>query len=82
MNSRFLRNGLVTLVLVVGTAALLYMFIFQPSTSQAIAYSGSGNTFEHPDVIVPQNHAVSVDRGRLTLELPAMSIATVTARLS
>ena len=30
LNSRFLRNGLVTLVLVVGTAALLYMFIFQP----------------------------------------------------
>ena len=28
MNSRFLRNGIVTLVLVVGTAALLYMFIF------------------------------------------------------
>jgi cell division protease FtsH len=46
LNSRFLRNGLVTLVLVVGTAALLYMFIFQPTTSSAIAYSGAGNTFE------------------------------------
>ncbi len=44
LNSRFLRNGLVTLVLVVGTAALLYMFIFQPSTSTAIAYSGVGTT--------------------------------------
>jgi len=40
LNSRFLRNGLVTLVLVVGTAALLYMFIFQPSTTQDIPYSG------------------------------------------
>jgi cell division protease FtsH len=47
LNSRFLRNGLVTLVLVVGTAALLYMFIFQSSPSTTIAYSGgTGNTFE------------------------------------
>jgi cell division protease FtsH len=41
LNSRFLRNGLVTLVLVVGTAALLYMFIFQGSPTQDIAYSGT-----------------------------------------
>ncbi len=40
MNNRFLRNGLLTLVLVVGTAALLYMFLFQATPSQDIPYSG------------------------------------------
>ena len=40
MNSRFLRNGLLTLVLVVGTAALLYMFLFQKPPTTEIAYSG------------------------------------------
>ena len=47
MNSRFLRNGIVTLVLVVGTAALLYMFIFPSDTSQPIPYSGSGSFLEY-----------------------------------
>jgi cell division protease FtsH len=42
LNSRFLRNGIVTLVLVVGTAALLYMFIFPDTKSDAIPYSGTG----------------------------------------
>jgi iron complex outermembrane receptor protein len=42
LNSRFLRNGIVTLVLVVGTAALLYMFIFPDKNSDSIPYSGSG----------------------------------------
>ena len=46
MNSRFLRNGIVTLVLVVGTAALLYMFIFPDNKSDAIPYSGSGSFLE------------------------------------
>jgi cell division protease FtsH len=40
LNSRFLRNGIVTLVLVVGTAALLYMFIFPDKNDQPIPYSG------------------------------------------
>ncbi len=44
MNSRFLRNGLLTMVLVVGTAALLYMFLFQPTQSQDIPYSGVAAT--------------------------------------
>jgi len=43
LNSRFLRNGIVTLVLVVGTAALLYMFIFSPDTKEPIPYSGDGS---------------------------------------
>jgi alpha-N-arabinofuranosidase len=39
------------------------------------------NTFEQPDVIVPKEHTVSMDRGRLALEIPAMSIVTATVRL-
>ncbi|MEO7118558.1 MAG: ATP-dependent zinc metalloprotease FtsH [Candidatus Limnocylindrales bacterium] len=45
MNSRFLRNGLVTLVLVIGTAALLYTFIFQGGESTSIPYSGTADSF-------------------------------------
>ena len=43
MNNRFLRNGIVTLILVVGTAALLYMFIFPTDTKEPIPYSGTGS---------------------------------------
>ncbi|CAN5641423.1 ATP-dependent zinc metalloprotease FtsH [soil metagenome] len=46
MNSRFLRNGIVTLVLVVGTAALLYTFIFRTDERPPIAYSGDGSFLE------------------------------------
>ncbi len=45
MNNRFLRNGLVTLVLVVGTAALLYTFLFQGNTQPPIPYSGTAGSF-------------------------------------
>jgi cell division protease FtsH len=41
LNSRFLRNGLVTLVLVVGTAALLYTFLFTGNSTTQIDYSGT-----------------------------------------
>jgi cell division protease FtsH len=45
LNSRFLRNGIVMLVLVVGTAALLYS-VFVPSQSQKpIDYAGSSDSF-------------------------------------
>jgi cell division protease FtsH len=40
-----MRNGLVTLVLIVGTAALLYLFLFNEEPSQAIPYSGSDDAF-------------------------------------
>jgi alpha-N-arabinofuranosidase len=40
------------------------------------------NTFERPDVIVPRDHSASIDRGRLTVDLPAMSIVTANVRLS
>ena len=45
MNSRFARNGLVTLVLVVGTAALLYLFLFNEEPPEPIPYSGSSDSF-------------------------------------
>ena len=45
LNSRFMRNGLVTLVLIVGTAALLYLFLFNEEPSQTIPYSGSEDAF-------------------------------------
>jgi cell division protease FtsH len=39
LNSKFLRNGIVMLVLVVGTMALLYTFLMAPPNDQAVAYS-------------------------------------------
>ena len=46
LNSRFLRNGIVTLVLVVGTAALLYMFIFPEGKSDAIREQTGSSDFD------------------------------------
>jgi len=43
LNSRTLRNGIVTMVLVVGTAALLYMFLFQSPAVTKIPYNGDGS---------------------------------------
>ena len=40
------------------------------------------NTFEQPNVIVPREHAASIAGGRLTMDLPAMSIVTATIRLA
>ncbi len=40
-----MRNGLVTLVLVVGTAALLYLFLFNDEPQEPIPYSGSNDSF-------------------------------------
>jgi cell division protease FtsH len=45
LNSRFLRNGIVTLVLIVGTFALLYMFLFPSNQVQQIPYSGTQDSF-------------------------------------
>jgi cell division protease FtsH len=45
LNNRFLRNGIVTLILVVGTAALLYMFIFPNDGKEPLAYSGPKDSF-------------------------------------
>jgi cell division protease FtsH len=46
LNSRFLRNGIVTLVLIVGTAALLYMFLFSDQQVEPVPYDGQGSFLE------------------------------------
>jgi cell division protease FtsH len=46
LNNRFMRNGLVTLVLVVGTAALLYLILFNQNPVEQIDYSGQGSNGE------------------------------------
>ena len=45
MNTRFLRSGIFTLVLVVGIAAVLYMFLFDQPKPATIAYSGGAESF-------------------------------------
>jgi cell division protease FtsH len=65
LNSRFLRNGIVTLVLVVGTAALLYMFIFPNDTSTPIPYSGDGSFLQ----LVQQGQVAQVTQRGQSLEI-------------
>ncbi len=45
MNTRFLRSGIFTLVLVVGIAAVLYMFLFDETKPETIPYSGGAESF-------------------------------------
>ncbi len=40
------------------------------------------NTFDKPDTIVPKDHPVEAARDRLRLDLPPLSVATVTLRLA
>jgi cell division protease FtsH len=65
LNSRFLRNGIVTLVLVVGTAALLYMFIFPDNKPNTIPYSGSGSFLQ----LVSQGKVAKVTQQGQTLDI-------------
>ena len=65
MNSRFLRNGIVTLVLIVGTAALLYMFIFQGEPAKPIPYAGAGSFLE----LVAQGKVAEVTQREINLEV-------------
>jgi cell division protease FtsH len=65
LNSRFLRNGIVTLVLVVGTAALLYMFIFPDTKANTVPYSGTGSFLE----LVSQGKVSKVTQQGQSLEI-------------
>ncbi|MEP7158374.1 MAG: hypothetical protein ABI797_03030, partial [Chloroflexota bacterium] len=65
MNNRFLRNGIVTLVLVVGTAALLFMFIFPTTGREPIPYSGTGSFLE----LVAKGEVTKVTQSGQTLEI-------------
>jgi len=74
LNSRFLRNGIVTLVLVVGTAALLYMFIFPSSTKEPIPYSGDNSVLQ----LVSQGKVAKITQSgqQLDIELKATDPST------
>jgi cell division protease FtsH len=69
LNSRFLRNGIVTLVLVVGTAALLYMFLFPGSSTDTIPYSGSSGPVESFQQRVAQGEVTQVVQKGARLEI-------------
>jgi len=45
LNTRFLRSGIFSLILVVGIAALLYTFLFPKTETTLIPYSGGENSF-------------------------------------
>ena len=79
MNSRFLRNGIVTLVLVVGTAALLYMFIFPSSTKEPIPYSGDNSVLQ----LVSQGKVAKITQSgqQLDIELKAIDPTTTKAEV-
>jgi len=76
LNSRFLRNGIVTLVLVVGTAALLYMFIFPSNEKEPIPYSGQGSFLE----LVEQGQVATVTQRGQTLDIEKTTIDPQTTK--
>ncbi len=80
MNTRFLRSGIFTLILVVGIAAVLYMFIFDNPKSVSIAYSGG------PDAFLSQVAAGKVDEvvqqgNKLVVTLKEIDPATKQAKV-
>jgi cell division protease FtsH len=77
LNNRFLRNGIVTLVLVVGTAALLYMFIFPNEGTKPIPYSGEGSFLQ---LVADGEVATVTQRGQLLdIELKSVDPSTTKA---
>ena len=74
MNNRFLRNGIVTLVLVVGTAALLYMFIFPNTGREPIPYSGTNSFLE----LVAKGEVTKVTQSGQTLEIELKKVDPAT----
>jgi len=76
LNSRFLRNGIVTLVLVVGTAALLYMFLFNPPEEKPLAYSGTGSFLE----LVQKGEVNKVTQRGQLLEIELKEIDPATSK--
>ncbi len=77
MNTRFLRNGIVMLVLVVGTAALLYTVFMPAQTGGDIPYSGGNDSFlglvksGQVDSVVEQGTQLQI-----TLKDPAGTVKT------
>jgi alpha-L-arabinofuranosidase len=42
----------------------------------------AANTFATPDRIVPRDHKISVEGGRIVMDLPPLSVATAGVRLA
>jgi cell division protease FtsH len=66
LNPRFFRNGIVMLVLVVGTVALLYTWISASPSTKTKAYSGPGSFLEdiskgQVEKVVQQGDTLTVD---------------------
>ncbi len=66
MNPKFFRNGIVMLVLVVGTVALLYTWISSSNTTTARPYSGPGSFLADiadgkVEKVVQQGETLTVD---------------------
>jgi alpha-L-arabinofuranosidase len=38
------------------------------------------NSFDQPDRLVPRSHPVRIDGGRLIIDLPRLSVATITVQ--
>jgi alpha-L-arabinofuranosidase len=38
----------------------------------------AANTFDTPDTVTPQPHGAQIDAGRLVVDLPPLSVVTVT----
>ena len=72
MNPKFFRNGIVMLVLVVGTAALLFTWISTSSTPQATGYSKFLDDVAtgHVEKVTQQGSTLTVNGSGPTLYSP------------
>jgi len=75
LNPRFMRNGLVMLVLVVGTAALLYTLFLQTPEDKQIPYSGGSGSF-YALIKEGKVDRIVKEGARLTVTLADKSVVT------
>jgi len=76
LNAKFLRNGIVMLVLVLGTVALMYAWFFQPTNANTKGYSEFLNDVQAGKVISvkQQDQTLAVDEGsagKFTVVVPS-----------
>ncbi|HEY3072725.1 MAG TPA: ATP-dependent metallopeptidase FtsH/Yme1/Tma family protein, partial [Candidatus Limnocylindrales bacterium] len=77
MNAKFLRNGIVMLVLVLGTVALIYAWFLQPTNQQTKGYSDFLNDVQSGKVtaVVQQDQTLTIDEGpagKFTVVVPSI----------
>ena len=77
MNPKFFRNGIVMLVLVVGTAALLFTWLTSTTTTTDISYSEFLNNVQEGQVA-----KVVQEDNKLTVRLSAVVGANNFARVN